>query len=273
MFTEVQIELKRYNSEVSTRPAKKSFSTRANGIPNFPSAYASEETKSDVPNLTSEAPWLDNEGPSSLACYAIGFAQIYSADKQAKQIVDKVMATGNKGLIYSCALALKKSNQFVNDTVWNWLAGDNHSRMYFCDWLEITKDTSLYPKKYYNQLDMSNSWLLAVSKEEKKDSVQFLKKILVSNVKETGYVYFFKYKVGKDWMINYVGFQPSDTSKMLSDFSYCDYHVSPLLNQSQKTVDDEINRICKKIRLVGRPRIKGQSSTSYNNFSSDEEDY
>jgi uncharacterized protein YbaP (TraB family) len=271
LLNEAQIELKRYHSEVSAHPSK---NAKIKDIPEFPNSYQSDETKSDAPDITSEAPWLDNTGPSILACYAIGFAQIYSSDKQARQFVDKVIATGHKGLVYSCSLALKKSNQPVNDTIWTWLASDNYTRMYFCDWLEITKDTALYPKKYYNQLCMSNSWLLAVSKEEKKDSVQFMKRVLVSNVNGSGYLYFFKYKVGKDWMLNYVGFQPSDTSKMLSDFGYCDYNVSPLPNQTQKTIDEEINKICKRIKLVGRQRIKAQARNYNSNYyTPDEENY
>lgn len=261
LYNDAQIELKRYNTEASTKPSKK---FRNNSVTEYSGNYSSDGTKTETTDLTSEAPWTDNTGPSVLACYAAGFAQLYSTDKQARQIVDKVMATGNKGLVYTCALTLKKWNQPVNDTIWTWLASDNYTRMYFCDWLEITNDTALYPKKYYSQLDMSHSWLLAVSKNEKKDSVQFLKKVLVSNPEGTGYVYFFKYKVGKDWMLNYVGFQPADTSKMLSDFSYCDYNVSPLTNQLQTTIDDEINKISKKIRLVGRQRVKvDRSDVSY----------
>jgi len=256
LLREAQIELKRYNSE---NTPKTSHDILDYEVPE----------ENDKENITSSLPWDDINGPHELACFTVIFASSYS-DNDSKQFVDKVFKTGHRGLIFSAAITQYRMGQTVNDTIWNWLAADNNSRMHFCDWLEETKDTVLYPRKYYNQRDMSISWLMEVVNDIKEDSIQFIGKKYVTNVYRSGYLYFYKYKVKNhdEWILNYVGVQSSDTTKMLSDFDYYEYSGIPLNNNTVAEINDQIKEVCTSIRLKGRKRV----SYSRNLYSNGMED-
>ena len=142
--------------------------------------------------------------------------------------------------------------------------------MHFYDWLKETKDTSLYPHEYYNQKDMCISWLIDVASNIIEDSIHFIEKRYVKNVRDSGYLYFYKYKVKNKnkWFLNYVGLQPFDTTKMLSDFGYMKYGGIPLTENSEAKISEHMDDICKTVRLKGRNRIENR----FNSFDEDDFD-
>lgn len=67
-----------------------------------------------------------------------------------------------------------------------------------------------------DQEDMAYALLYDFGFDEDEDTVAFIRKELVDNGKETGYIYFFKRKTEntKNWMIDYVGLMPSDLAQI-----------------------------------------------------------
>ena len=66
------------------------------------------------------------------------------------------------------------------------------------------------------QKDMAFASLYNYGYDEEKDTVAFVKKVLVDNGNQTGHVYFFKRKTEKtkNWMIDYIGLWPEDENDL-----------------------------------------------------------
>ena len=257
---EAQVSLKRYFSEATMQD-------------NIDDSYGIKMPLADKQGITSSLPWLSGRGPSALACYAVILSSLYNTDPQVRALIDKIHNSGHKGLAYSCAISLYHNRQKQSDTTWLWLAADDDARMHFYDWLEITHDTVLYPEKYYNQQDMSLSWLMESTDEVDKDSIQFIKKVMISNKKEKGYLYFFIYKVEDEWKLNYVGLQPADTTIMYSDFWHGRQEGIDLVDMTDKSIDDAVQQAIDKVRVFGRKFVNDGDSWDLNSYFLNNEEY
>ncbi|MCG8701523.1 MAG: hypothetical protein MI922_25960 [Bacteroidales bacterium] len=246
------MELKRYR-------AAKANTVKDDDDDNY--SYANKNEYSNT------VPWNYGYEFDDLARYIAIMATIYNVDTKAKGIVDYAWNSNDKSLIFTSALSLHKNKQLQNDTIWNWLAADKKFRMHLLDWLEITKDTALYPSDYYSPELMAESWLQAIpySKEEK-DSINFIKKIKLTDAFNEGYVFFYRYKDDDEWKLNYVGFQPSDTTKMVSDFKHYQKKGIVLDDLKEKTITKAIDDAIKEVELFGRRRVSNSYRGAYDDY-------
>lgn len=95
----------------------------------------------------------------------------------------------------------------------NAVVNDREYRAWAYTQLEENEMLDFFPSTITQQ-DMAYALLFHSGYDEEEDTVAFIERVLVDNGKETGYVYFFKRKTEKtkNWMIDYVGMFPSDTS-------------------------------------------------------------
>ena len=129
---------------------------------------------------------------------------------------------------------------------------------------------------YYNpivsQQDFAFSYLYSSGFNPKEDSVVFLEKIFVNNGKDTGYVYFFKRKSEnlKNWMVDYVGVLPVDSSE------YTSYNLLTKKGLSVKTdeaTQETIEKTMETFILRNRKRVSKASSNGWFGYDNMFQDY
>lgn len=114
------------------------------------------------------------------------------------------------------------------------------------------------------QEDMAFAMLYNNSYDEEKDSVVFLQKALINNGKDEGYVYFFKRKAEnkKNWMIEYVGLLPTDSTLFERDVKQSKMGLSV---KNDEEIEETIERTLEIFELRNRKRI-AQESQDYGGF-------
>lgn len=214
----------------------------------------------------------DYYGRSELENYAILLAPFYS-DPQTKQFFDKL--NENKSMLMRTSLLLLKNKLPVNDTIWNYYAKNEQTRITIYDKLNKAERLDKFPEEYKTQdlfiraLIYGSSYQETIYTPEKdvfaekeKDSIVFICKKLVKNRYREGYVYFFKKKEGgkTEWTLDYCGVQPTDEKKVSSDSNY---QRSSLTIYEDEKIEDKIDDIVEDLQLKGRERAEG-GDLSYN---------
>jgi hypothetical protein len=86
-----------------------------------------------------------------------------------------------------------------------------------------------------------------------KDTSVFLKKVYVDAGRKDGYIYFFKSKAENEekWKLDYVGFQPEDTTKIEYDYTI---YKRGLAIAKGENIDELIEKEIKAARIKYRKR-------------------
>ena len=104
----------------------------------------------------------------------------------------------------------------VNDSIWEFLAADLINRSYLYNSLKTIEKLDYFPEKYKTQNAISASILYGNNFNQETDSMVFLERKLINLQNDTGYVYFYKSKRKNedDWVLDYIGLQPTNESKI-----------------------------------------------------------
>ncbi|MBD3635902.1 MAG: TraB/GumN family protein [Crocinitomicaceae bacterium] len=104
------------------------------------------------------------------------------------------------------------------------------------------------------QQDMAFALLYSTGYNEDEDTVAFIKKVEVDNGKDKGYVYFFKRKTEdtRNWMVDYVGLQPSDESEFNT---YGLETKKGLAIRNEEEMEQTINKTLEIFEYMNRKRV------------------
>ena len=186
--------------------------------------------------------------------YAVLLNPLYHENPSVKKFYDRILRSKNSRLKSRTALTMLQSGLPVPDSVITDLQKNQATRYDFTDAIMSIKLDSLLDSAYNNQLSISEAILYGRELEEE-DSLVFLKKVLVETPDTTGYVYFFKSKIGSDkgWSLDCSGLQPLDTTQIEINPLFVYYGEIILDEEDQQ---EQIDEIIKNLALYGRSRVK-----------------
>lgn len=212
----------------------------------------------------------ENEEDNDLVNYAALLVGFYKTNTSVPPFFNKLLRSQDAATQMGAAILLARNNIAVPDTIWQSLAGkDKYRAVLYRKLLAIGKE-QFFPKIAATQPQMAQALLLNDKNADKFQSCELIGKQMITAKEQTGYVYFFKYKLNKDddWKIGISGIQPTN----LKDISTNDDLTSmsnkkladnkPLLAQ----YDEELKKL-----VFGMHRSASYffSSNLYNNYLSD----
>ncbi|MBC7864165.1 MAG: hypothetical protein IAF38_14405, partial [Bacteroidia bacterium] len=212
---------------------------------------------------------------TALENYAVLLVPFY-AEPLTKKFFEKLLNTKNEDLLMQVNLILLKNKIPTNDTLWNFYAKNEKTRLDIYKKLEDMKRLDKFPAQYKTQENFIRSLLYGFEEyknpysygdnedeeEHVKDSIVFITKKLIKNKTNEGYVYFFKRKTGKkeEWRLDYSGFQPKDEKKISTRSRY---QKTGLVLYEDKTIEEQIDEIVAELQMKGRIRVDGGSTYDY----------
>jgi uncharacterized protein YbaP (TraB family) len=163
----------------------------------------------------------DNNG-NDLDAYAILLAPFYDKNPNIPRFYDKMLASRDASLRLSTAILLLRHNRPVADTILRNLAGSDTYRSDLYRQLTAIGKADRFPGQYRNQPDIARSLLASGHGSSGLADIQFVTKRKIQFKQLKGYVYFFKYKPGRDddWQIGISGIQPSDLALVNTDTEF-----------------------------------------------------
>ncbi|MGZ6519727.1 MAG: hypothetical protein ACXVED_19235, partial [Bacteroidia bacterium] len=200
---------------------------------------------------------VDRSANSSLLNYYNLLAQFYS-EPAVKASFDKAFKSKNQNFKIELISILLKNNLPVADTTINQYAKDIKTRSYLYATLKKIKKSDRIKPEYSTQNSLSYSSLYGSDDDSKKtDSIEFIGVRYIESPAHKGYVYFYKSKNsdGDQKYLDYVGFQPKDSSKV---------DLDPVVTSrdteldTEKSVEEQINDICYELSMYGRKRVKSK---------------
>jgi len=192
----------------------------------------------------------------------------YFDDIAVKKYYDKIWLCNEAKLKYRTALTLLASNIAVPDTVWTNLQKDRKLRYDVIKNLQKFDAKSKIDSAYGNQLQITEGCLYPYAFADDKDSVKFVTKRLVQTSKGSGYIYFYKSRIGRDktWNLDCIGLQPEDESKFEIEPLFVHYGTVIL---DDADLEKQIDDIIKAIELIGRNRVVIDLKGNNNNYNYD----
>jgi uncharacterized protein YbaP (TraB family) len=157
----------------------------------------------------------DAEG-NDLIDYATLLIGFYNTNASVPPFFNKLLRSQDAGMQLGAAILLARNNIAVPDTIWQSLAlKDKYRAILYRKLLSIGKQ-SLFPKSASTQTQMAQALLLNDKNADKFQSCELVGKKMITAKEQTGYVYFFKYKLSKDddWKIGISGIQPANLKEV-----------------------------------------------------------
>ncbi len=144
--------------------------------------------------------------------YAILLAPFYDKNPNIPRFFDKMLASRDTSLRLSTVLLLLRNNRPVPDSIIHALAASDTYRSDLYRQMTAIDRADRFPKEYRNQPDMARSLLASSHGTAGLADIQFVTKRKIQFKEAKGFVYFFKYKTGRDddWQIGISGIQPSN---------------------------------------------------------------
>ncbi len=170
-------------------------------------------------------------GNDDLSTYSTLLMPFYQTKTSVASFFEKLLSSKNPSIRLDAAIAMTKNKMTVPDSTWMNLASNDKYRVLLLKNLKDIHRKDLFPKKEANQEAIAKSVLLNDKGEEKFQTIQLVNKRYVKAAKDSGFVYFFQYKTGKDdddWKIGISGLQPAN-SKEVSD-------NNKLVSMTEKTI-------------------------------------
>jgi uncharacterized protein YbaP (TraB family) len=170
-----------------------------------------QKKEDDTDDNSSDGDPEESNG-NDLDDYAILLAPFYDKNPNIPKFFDKLLASRDAALRLSTAILLLRHNRPVADSIIRNLAASDAYRSELCRQLTAINRADHFPKEYRNQLDMARSLLASGRGSAGLAAIQFVAKRKVAFKQYDGFVYFFKYKPGRDdeWQIGISGIQPSN---------------------------------------------------------------
>jgi uncharacterized protein YbaP (TraB family) len=159
----------------------------------------------------SKSDYDDVEG-NDLINYATLLVGFYNTNTSVPPFFNKLLRSQDAAMQLGAAILLARNNITVPDTVWKSLAAKDKYRAILYRKLSFIGKESLFPKSAATQPQMAQAILLNDKNVDKFQSCELVGKKMITAKEQTGYVYFFKYKLNKDddWKIGISGIQPAN---------------------------------------------------------------
>ncbi len=159
-------------------------------------------------------------GNEELSLYATLLLPFDEQNKSVNLFIQQMLRSKDRRLVMNTVLLLVKNKKFVPDSVINSLASTDDFRFELYSGLKTLNLLSLFPQEERKQIDLARSALLFQKTYDKPDTLVFMDKRFLSGKTQSGYIFFFKYKmktIDLNWKIASVGLIPSDTSRFDTD--------------------------------------------------------
>jgi uncharacterized protein YbaP (TraB family) len=151
---------------------------------------------------------------NGLEGYAILLAPFYDKNPNIPRFFDKMLASKDASLRLTTAILLLRHDRPVADSILRNLAASDIYRSELYKQMTAIGRADRFPKQYRNQPDMARSLLASSHGTVGLADIQFITKRNIQFKQLKGWVYFFKYKSGRDdeWQIGISGIQPTDAA-------------------------------------------------------------
>lgn len=218
----------------------------------------------------------NRDGNDNFENYIVLLMPFWNQSKEVPAFYDKILQMRSIPAKVKAVTTMLKNGKAVPDTLLQALAADEQNRILFYNALQTDSLTHYFPKKYLSQQNFANSILRSSAAYLPVDTLVYVSKTKVNSYKDSGWLYFFRYKrdkQDKEWKIAVSGLQPSDTSKVNAKFNMFRRMNTYFTNEtyiSEKAAIPAMQKITKQIMYAQRP----SSSRFYSNgrFSDDDDD-
>lgn len=153
----------------------------------------------------------DDEGDNDLSEYAALLIGFYNTNTSVPPFFDKLLRSQDAATQLNAAILLARNHIAVPDTVWQSLAAKDRYRAVLYRRLAAIGKEHLFPKSSATQPLLAQALLLNDKGADKFHSCELAGKKRIMLQEQTGYVYFFRYKMSKEdeWKIGISGMQPA----------------------------------------------------------------
>ena len=181
-----------------------------------------EMKKDDSKNNTSVYGTDEDRGSGNekLRLYATLILPYWDANTSVQPLFRQMLSSTDKRLKYNIFLMLIRNGKTYPDSLLNYFARLDEYRYELYSDLKELKKLSIFPRQYYNHLDLAKSKIYAERTYDKPDSLVFADKLPADANGKKGFIYFFKYKTKKDdatWKLASVGLVPDDPKQFEFD--------------------------------------------------------
>lgn len=151
-----------------------------------------------------------------LNAYSVLLMPFYDKDKNVQEYMKRLLLSKDDYLRMNTAVLLLKNKKEVNDSVFLQLVTNEKLMSSLYKKLEEINRLDKFPASYKQPVLIAKSFLLSESTYEKMDSLILLDKKETKLKNDSGYVYFFKYRIKKsdDWKMGLSGLQPKKENQI-----------------------------------------------------------
>lgn len=180
----------------------------------------------------------------------------YKKDKKVRSYVNSLINHANEKYRFVSAIMLTNANVNLEDSVYTKLSESVSYRLAFYKSLKFIGKENKFDTTFLSQQKLMESAILASSRVEEDDSLQFVEKHYIKNKYEEGYVYFFKHQssYNNKWYLSYAGLQPKDLNLVNSDINLDYVSVEAQSVFTECEIVQSIENSVKELELVGRNR-------------------
>ena len=209
----------------------------------------------------------NRDGADNFENYIVLLMPFWNQSQEVPGFYDKILQMRSNPAKIKAVTTMLKNGKPVPDTLLLALAADEQNRIAFYNALQADSLTRYFPKKYLSQQNFANSILRSSASYLPVDTLVYISKRKVNSYKDSGWLYFFRYKrdkQDKEWKIAVSGLQPSDTTKVNATFNLYRRMNSYFTNEtytSEKAAIPAMQKITKQIMYAQRP----SSSRFYSN--------
>lgn len=220
----------------------------------------------------------NRDGADNFENYIVLLMPFWNQSQEVSAFYNKILQMHSNPAKIKALTAMLKNGKVVPDSLLLALAADEQNRILFYNALQADSLTRYFPKKYLSQQNFANSILRSSSAYLPVDTLVYISRTKVNGYKDSGWLYFFRYKrdkQDKEWKIAVSGLQPSDTSKVNATFNLyrrTNSYFTTETYTSEKTAMQAIQKITKQIMYAQRPSTSRFYSKSRFADNDDDED-
>ena len=165
----------------------------------------------------------DDDADAQLADYAVLLMPFYDRNGTIPHFFDKLLRSRDPALRLSTTLLMLRNGHPVADSIIYALAATDQYRSVLLKELTDIRKSDRFPHNYHSQVDIARSLLVASNKGDNEFfDVQLVDKKIVQFRQRKGYIYFFRYKMGKEdeWQMGLSGLQPLNLKEVSTDDAF-----------------------------------------------------
>jgi hypothetical protein len=192
----------------------------------------------------------------SLYNYAVLLLPYLDCKSNVDRYFERLEKMQSPGLRMDVAILKAKNGIEVPAETWREFAENDNDRIELYEGLKKVKLLHLFPSEYKNQGSLALSHFADLNNlNASRDTITFVKKVHTIIQKDTGYIYFFKFKsrYGDDWKMGYLGLQGEDTTVYTLDIDYSSDYMS---YSKFEDLDLQLNMQIRKLQMEGRERYR-----------------